>query len=103
MGSVVQHVNGPPFSVSVMLTSANVCNAVIGGVTDSVFTDDAIRIEKYYEEYRNSPELKYMDMGTRGSITVHINSNRDGNGRRFENWLDYAVEWCAPLSCTGSA
>lgn len=66
----------------------------MGGVVDSVFTDDAIRIEKYYEEYRNTADLKYMDMTTKGSITVHINSNRDGNGRRFENWLDYAVEWC---------
>ena len=27
---------------------------------------------------------------------MHINSNRNGNGRRFENWLDYAVGWCAP-------
>jgi hypothetical protein len=69
-------------------------HTVFGGITDSVFTDDAIRIEKYYQQYRNTADLNYMDMGTEGSITVHINSNRDGNGRRFENWLDYAVEWC---------
>lgn len=69
--------------------------AVSGGVTDSVFTDDAIRIEKYYDEFGKTRDLNYLDIPTRGSITVHINSNRDGNGRRFENWLDYNVQWWA--------
>ncbi|BDA49076.1 probable Sushi, von Willebrand factor type A, EGF and pentraxin pentraxin domain-containing protein at C-terminar half [Coccomyxa sp. Obi] len=68
-------------------------NIFSGGVTDSVFTDDAIRIEKYYDEFRSTRDLNYLDIPTRGSITIHINSNRDGNGRRFENWLDYAVQW----------
>ena len=67
--------------------------AVLGGVGDSVFTDDAIRIEKYYDEFRKKPDLKGLDIETRGSITLHINSNRDGNGRQYENWLDYAVQW----------
>lgn len=67
--------------------------AVLGGVSDSVFTDDAIRIEKYYDEFRKKPDLKGLDIQTRGSITLHINSNRDGNGRHYENWLDYAVQW----------
>ena len=67
--------------------------AVLGGVSDSVFTDDAIRIEKYYDEFRKKPDLKGLDIETRGAITVHINSNRDGNGRHYENWLDYAVQW----------
>lgn len=66
---------------------------VLGGVSDSVFTDDAIRIEKYYDEFRKKADLKGLDIETRGSITVHINSNRDGNGRHYENWLDYAVQW----------
>lgn len=70
-------------------------DVVSGGVTDSVFTDDAIRIEKYYDEFRSTSDLSYLDIPTRGSITIHINSNRDGNGRRFENWLDFAVQWCA--------
>ena len=64
-------------------------------MSDSVFTDDAIRIEKYYDEFRKKPDLKGLDIETRGSITVHINSNRDGNGRHYENWLDYAVQWWA--------
>ncbi|KAK9918751.1 hypothetical protein WJX75_006574 [Coccomyxa subellipsoidea] len=68
-------------------------NIFSGGVTDSVFTDDAIRIEKYYDEFGKTRDLNYLDIPTRGSITVHINSNRDGNGRRFENWLDYNVQW----------
>jgi len=67
-------------------------------VSDSVFTDDAIRVEKYYDEFRNTRELNYLDISTRGSLTLHINSNRDGNGRRFENWLDYAVQWCFLIS-----
>jgi len=67
--------------------------AVLGGISDSVFTDDAIRIEKYYDQYRMKPDLKGLDIDTQGAITVHINSNRDGNGRNYENWLDYAVKW----------
>ena len=67
--------------------------ADLGGVSDSVFTDDAIRIEKYYKEYRKKPDLKGLDIQTCGAITLHINSNRDGNGRHYENWLDYAVQW----------
>ena len=69
--------------------------AALGGAGDSVFTDDAIRIEKYYEEYGSKSQLHYLDVRTAGTISVHINSNRNGNGRRFENWLDYAVGWCA--------
>ncbi len=69
--------------------------AVPGGAgIDAVFTDDAIRIEKYYDEYGRTAALKYLDVDTKGSLSVHINSNRNGNGRRFENWLDYAVGWC---------
>ena len=60
-----------------------------------MFTDDAIRIEKYYEEYGGASQLHFLDVRTAGAVSVHINSNRDGNGRRFENWLDYAVGWCA--------
>ena len=74
--------------------------AVLGGVSDSVFTDDAIRIEKYYDEFRKKPDLKGLDIQTRGSITLHINSNRDGNGRHYENWLDYAVQWWASSRLT---
>lgn len=67
-------------------------------MSDSVFTDDAIRVEKYYDEFRNTRELNYLDISTRGSLTLHVNSNRDGNGRRFENWLDYTVQWCPLIS-----
>ena len=65
-----------------------------------MFTDDAIRIEKYYDEYGRTAALKYLDVDTKGSLSVHINSNRNGNGRQFENWLDYAVGWCGPASRT---
>ena len=69
--------------------------AVSGGAgVDAVFTDDAIRIEKYYDGYGRTAALKYLDVDTEGSLSVHVNSNRNGNGRRFENWLDYAVGWC---------
>lgn len=28
-----------------------------------------------------------------GSISVHINANREGNGKRYDHWIDYAVGW----------
>ena len=64
-----------------------------GGSGDGAFLDDAILIEKYSTEYRGRPELNYQDFSTRGSISVHINSNRQGFGDNNENWLDFAVHW----------
>lgn len=28
-----------------------------------------------------------------GSISVHINANREGNGKRYDHWIDFAVGW----------
>ncbi|KAK9814590.1 hypothetical protein WJX72_008328 [[Myrmecia] bisecta] len=64
-----------------------------GGVTDSVFVDDAILIEKYNAEFKGTGALHDTQVSTQGSISVHINANRDGNGQRFDHWLDYAVGW----------
>ena len=63
------------------------------GGGDEVFVDDAIRIEKYYNEFRGDPRIGSLDISTNGSISIHINGNTDGNGNRYENWLDYAIGW----------
>ena len=55
--------------------------------------DDAIRIEKYYQELRGTANIDNLDISTNGSLSVHINGNTEGNGERYENWLDYAVAW----------
>jgi hypothetical protein len=58
-----------------------------------VFVDDAIRIEKYYKEFKDTRTLGGLDVSTIGSVSIHINANRDGNGQRFDHWIDYAVHW----------
>ena len=68
-----------------------------GGYEAAAFIDDAIRVEKYYREYRNNVAIRNLDVTTVGSISVHINGNANGNGQRYENWLDFAVGWCAIL------
>ena len=55
-----------------------------GGYADAVFMDDAILIEKYNNDYIGSgwlPQITTRDMkSTVGTISVHINANRQGNG-----------------------
>jgi hypothetical protein len=63
------------------------------GISTDAFVDDAIRIEKYYKEYRGTASLEDLDVRTSGALSIHINANRDGNGQRFDHWLDYAVGW----------
>ncbi|KAK9789369.1 hypothetical protein WJX73_005379 [Symbiochloris irregularis] len=63
------------------------------GRTDGVFVDDAIRVWKYYEQFSNTGQVQWQTIDTVGSLSVHINGNRDGNGQLNENWLDYAVQW----------
>jgi hypothetical protein len=70
-------------------------------ISSDVFVDDAIRIEKYYREYRGSASLGDLSVHTAGALSVHINANRDGNGQRFDHWLDYAVGWCCSLPLLG--
>ena len=55
--------------------------------------DDAIRIEKYYNEFKGTNRIQNLDISTNGSVSIHINGNTDGNGNRYENWLDYAIGW----------
>jgi hypothetical protein len=61
----------------------------------TVFLADAILIEKYMKEYRGSHWLDYESFSTRGSLSVHINANREGNGKRYDHWLDFATGWWA--------
>lgn len=68
-----------------------------GGFADSALIDDAIRIERYLTEYNQTAYLKNTNANTLGSISVHINSNRQGNGRHNDNWLDFSTDWYVPL------
>jgi len=61
--------------------------------TDTIFFDDAILIEKYSTEFRGTSDINYQDFETRGSVSVHINSKRQGMGQSNENWVDFAVHW----------
>lgn len=38
--------------------------------------------------------LRYREFNTAGSLSVHINSNKEGDGGRNDFWMDYAVNWC---------
>ena len=64
-----------------------------GGRGQTAFVDDAILIEKYHEEFADS----YFAPGlsTVGSVSVHVNANREGEAGRHDHWLDFAVGWCA--------
>eukprot|EP01025_Chloroclados_australasicus_P038518 TRINITY_DN3971_c0_g1_i12.p1 TRINITY_DN3971_c0_g1~~TRINITY_DN3971_c0_g1_i12.p1 ORF type:complete len:674 (+),score=86.20 TRINITY_DN3971_c0_g1_i12:241-2022(+) len=42
-------------------------------------------------QYLSDPSNKRKS--TRGSVSIHINANRDGNGNKFDNWIDYRVKW----------
>ena len=61
-----------------------------------MFLDDAILIEKYLDDYAHTHSLDFADLSTRGALSVHINANRKGNGKRYDHWLDFDVGWCAP-------
>jgi len=63
------------------------------GLSDTVFMDDAIRIERYLTEFNKTKYLKNTQISTLGAISVHINANRQGNGRHANNWVDFATEW----------
>ena len=66
------------------------------GYADATFMDDAILIEKYNNEYIGSgwlPNIGSSLKSTIGTISVHINANRQGNGYKFDNWIDFAVGW----------
>lgn len=58
-----------------------------------VSLDEAILIQKYSKEFAGTRDLEYKDIKTSGSISVSINSNRNGMGSGYENWIDYNVGW----------
>lgn len=62
-----------------------------GGGGGAALLDDAILIEKYSQEFRRTSWLDFQDIRTRGSISVHINANRQGMGQRNDHWIDYNV------------
>ena len=65
-----------------------------GGYADAGFIDDAILIEKYATEFKGTSYLdKARDVSTVGSISVHVNANRQGNNYKFDNWIDFPVNW----------
>lgn len=37
--------------------------------------------------------LDFEDVSTAGSVSVHINANRQGNGGNNDHWADFAVSW----------
>ncbi|KIY91972.1 hypothetical protein MNEG_15991 [Monoraphidium neglectum] len=54
------------------------------------FVDDAIRIERYLEEFS---EKLLGDQKTAGAISVHINSNENTDSQRAQNWIDFDAGW----------
>lgn len=63
------------------------------GFADTAFMDDAIRIERYLTEYNRSRYLHNTHISTMGAISVHINANRQGNGKEHDNWVDFPTSW----------
>lgn len=68
------------------------CIAAVGR-TATTFLDDAILIEKYTQEFRGTSWIDYKQITTTGSISVHINANREGMGGANDHWIDYNVGW----------
>ena len=67
-----------------------------GARAQTVLLDDAILIEKYTRNYASeplSPWEQATEYSTAGSISVHINANREGNGGRYDNWIDFDTRW----------
>ena len=59
---------------------------------DSVFIDDAIRIQKYYEELQGTSVIGFLNISTSGSVVVRINGNREGNGHSHMTLLYFASQ-----------
>lgn len=54
---------------------------------------DAILIEKYQTEYSGTADLNYNIFSTRGAVSVHVNANRQGNGKANDHWIDFDAQW----------
>lgn len=63
------------------------------GRAETQFIDDAILIEKYTEEFSGTHYMDYQPIKTAGSLSVHINANREGMGQANDHWLDFNVGW----------
>ena len=63
------------------------------GFADTVFMDDAILIERYMTEFQRTGYLNDNDISTKGSLSIHINANRDGNGLKADSWIDFDTQW----------
>merc|ERR1711907_178722 len=51
-------------------------------------------VQQRLHRVRWLPQITRRDMkSTVGTISVHINANRQGNGYKFDNWIDFAVDW----------
>ena len=63
------------------------------GFADTVFMDDAILIERYMTEFQRTGYLNDNDISTKGSLSIHINANREGNGLKADSWIDFDTQW----------
>ena len=64
------------------------------------FIDDAIRISKYLNDYSTTMG-NFLQQSTAGSISVRVNSNRQGNGNALENWIDFHTGTAACCGAVG--
>jgi cysteine-rich repeat protein len=60
---------------------------------DYLSLDEGILIQKYSNEFAGTKDIDFKDIRTSGSISISINSNRNGMGSGHENWIDYNVGW----------
>eukprot|EP01024_Parvocaulis_polyphysoides_P075800 TRINITY_DN980_c0_g3_i3.p1 TRINITY_DN980_c0_g3~~TRINITY_DN980_c0_g3_i3.p1 ORF type:complete len:1054 (-),score=150.66 TRINITY_DN980_c0_g3_i3:249-3056(-) len=91
---------GEEFSEFFSFASISPGDGIVGndgqGISDTSFIDDAIRIDRYLSDFQGTRYLtdpSNRAKSTRGSVSLHINANRGGNGKRFDNWIDYRVNW----------
>jgi len=67
--------------------------AVPGRTGGPDFMDDAIRIERYLEDFSGKlPSLRGRQT-TRGAVSVHINSNENVDSAAGTSWLDFDAGW----------
>eukprot|EP01023_Acetabularia_acetabulum_P045632 TRINITY_DN4636_c0_g1_i1.p1 TRINITY_DN4636_c0_g1~~TRINITY_DN4636_c0_g1_i1.p1 ORF type:complete len:894 (+),score=183.65 TRINITY_DN4636_c0_g1_i1:220-2682(+) len=86
----------PQYSEFLSFATVSVGDDIVGndnGLADAAFIDDAIRIERYLTEFQDSRYLENAKVSTRGAISIRVNANRQGNGKKFDNWLDFSTNW----------
>lgn len=50
-------------------------------------------MHKYFLRAPHCSFLNFHDVSTTGSVSVHVNANRQGNDGSNDNWADFAVSW----------